>query len=121
MATPQLDTDIPSLSKELIHYVQSVVGFLLYYARAIDNTMLPALNDISREQSNPSTKTLDKCQQLLDYANTYKHVKVRFRASAMVLNVETDATYLVLPKARSRLAGYFYMGYNRHKTQKTLH
>ena len=38
----------------------------------------------------------------------------------MVLNVETDATYLVLPKARIRLAGYFYMGYKRHdKPQNT--
>ena len=83
MATPQLDTDILSLSKELIHYVQSVVGYLLYYARAIDDTMLPELNDISREQSNPSTKTLDKCQQLLDYANTYKHVEVQFCARVL--------------------------------------
>ena len=29
----------------------------------------------------------------------------------MVLNVETDAAYLVLPKSKSRLAGYFYMGH----------
>ena len=28
----------------------------------------------------------------------------------MILHVDTDAAYLVMPKARSRVAGYFYMG-----------
>ena len=27
----------------------------------------------------------------------------------MVLHVDSDAAYLVLPKARSRIAGYFYL------------
>ena len=75
--------------------------------------MLPALNEISKSQANPTQATLDECQQLLDYANTYQNVSVRYRASAMILNVEKDAAYLVLPKAKSRLAGYYYMGYNR--------
>ena len=38
----------PSLPKTKIKYVQSVVGSLLYYARAIDSTILPALNDIAK-------------------------------------------------------------------------
>jgi len=33
----------------------------------------------------------------------------------MVLNIDTDAAYLVLPKAKRRLAGYFYMGHRRGK------
>jgi len=108
----------PKLPKDKMKYVQSVIGLLLYYARAIDCTMLPALNEISKSQANPTQATLDECQQLLDYPNTYKHVSVRYRASAMILNVETDAAYLLLPKAKSRLAGYYYMGHNR-QTQAT--
>ena len=120
MAKQEANTiNTPTMPKEKIRYVQSVVGSLLYYARAIDSTMLTALNDISKSQANPTEKTLEQCQRLLDYANTYQNVKVRFYASDMILNVDTDAAYLVLPKARSRLAGYFYMGHNRG-TQSTL-
>ena len=43
----------------------------------------------------------------MDYANSYKQAKVRFYASDMILEIDSDASYLVLPKARSRYAGYF--------------
>ena len=42
----QQPDDSPFLSKEKTTYVQQVVGVFLYYARAIDSTMLPALNQI---------------------------------------------------------------------------
>ena len=42
------------LNKQGIKYVQHVVGSLLYYARAIDGTMLTALNTIGSEQAKPS-------------------------------------------------------------------
>jgi len=103
----------PNLPKDNIRYVQSMVESFLYYARAIDCTMLPALNKISKSQANPTQVTLDEHKQLLDYANTYQNVSVRYRASAMIRNIETDAAYLVLPKAKRRLAGYYYMGHNR--------
>ena len=32
----------------------------------------------------------------------------------MVLRVDTDAAYLVMPKSRSRIAGYFYLGHLKH-------
>ena len=54
-------------------YIQQVVGSLLYYARALDNTILPALNDISTQQSKPTQTTLKKCKRLLDYVYTYKN------------------------------------------------
>ena len=75
---------------QVITHNQSVVGSLLYYARAIDCTMLPAFNEFSKSQANPTQATLDDCQQLLDYANTYRNVSVRYRTSAMILKVETD-------------------------------
>ena len=84
-----------------------MVGIFLYYAQALDCTMLPALNDISSQQAHPTVKVKDKIQTLLDYANTYPNVFLRFYASDMQLHVDTDAAYLVLPKAQSRIAGYF--------------
>ena len=44
----------PLLDKKVIKYVQHVVGSLLYYDRAIDGTMLPALNTIESEQDKPT-------------------------------------------------------------------
>ena len=46
-------------------------------------------------------------QSLLYYANTYRNASVRFYASKMQLNVDPDAAFIVLTKARSRIAGYF--------------
>ena len=83
------------------------MGTFLYYAQALDNTMLVALNDIGTQQAQPTTQVMDKVQQLLDYASTYPQVYIRFYASDMQLHVDTDAAFLVLPKACSRIAGYF--------------
>ena len=35
--------------------------------------------------------------------------KLRYYASDMQLHVDSDAAYLVAPKAKSRVAGYFYL------------
>ena len=48
--TPQL------LTLQEITQVQSVLGTLLYYTRAIGGTMLTAINDIRTQQAEP-TKT----------------------------------------------------------------
>ena len=45
----------------------------------------------------------------MDYVNTYQHAYIRYKASDMVLHIDSDAAYLVAPKARSRVAGYFHL------------
>ena len=89
--------------------IQGIAGTFLYYARALDHTMLPALNEIASMQAHPTTATKKKCQQLLDYANTYPNVFIRYHANDMVLHVDSDAAYLVAPKARSRIAGFYHL------------
>ena len=54
-ATPP-DTS-PPLNATLTTRVQSIIGSLLYYARAVDCTMLPALNTLSTQQASPTEKT----------------------------------------------------------------
>ena len=63
--------ETPKLEKNGIHFVQSCVGSLIYYARAVDATMLPAINEISGSQASPMQKTMSACKMLLDYAATY--------------------------------------------------
>ena len=105
--TPDLS---PLLNAPNTTKVQSIVGSLLYYARAIDATLLPALNTIAASQAKPTETTLANCKRLLNYVATYPNVKVRFYASNMKLQIDSDAAYLVAPKARSRIAGYFSLG-----------
>lgn len=57
-ATPFLDT------KQTKH-MQQVLGVLLYYARAIDATMLPALGTLAATQAKPTIATLETITQLL--------------------------------------------------------
>jgi hypothetical protein len=56
--------------------VQQIVSSLLYYARAIDCVLLPALNAIAGRQANPTQKTMDKCNRVLDYVATHQNEKV---------------------------------------------
>ena len=101
------------LNKHDTTYVQSVVGTLLYYGRAIDNTILPALNTIASDQAKPTTTTtMRKCKRLLDYVATYPNVFICYHASDMVLTIDSDAAYLVQPQARSRIAGFFQLNLN---------
>ena len=49
-------------------------------------------------------------KHFLDYCATNPDPKIIFRASDMLLQIWTDAAYLVAAKARSRAAGYHFLG-----------
>ena len=110
--TPQLvqEDNTNPLDKDGIKWVQSIAGAFLYYRRAIDPTILPALTDIVSAQSNPTETTAKACRMLMDYLWTFPNAKIRYTKSDMILHVDLDAAYLVMPKARSRIAGHFFLG-----------
>ena len=78
----------------------------------IDNTILPALNNISMFQSKLTKQFRNKCTRLLNYVATFPHVVLRYHASNMQLHIDSDAAYLVAPKARRRIAGFYYFKYS---------
>eukprot|EP00804_Cyclotella_cryptica_P029536 CCRYP_020583-RA/>CCRYP_020583-RA protein AED:0.35 eAED:0.26 QI:0/-1/0/1/-1/1/1/0/1386 len=90
--------------------VQQVVGSLLFYARAVDNTLLPGLSAIASDQAQATQLTMNRCIQILDYCASHPDAKVRFRASDMILNIHSDASYLSATRARSQVAGYYFLG-----------
>ena len=73
-------------------------------------TILHALSEIASEQANPTERTKKKVNQLLDYMATNPNAKIQFRASDMILNIHSDASYLTAARARSRAGGYFFLG-----------
>jgi hypothetical protein len=89
--------------------IQEVLGVLLYYARAVDSTMLAAIGTIGCSQASATKTTLDEITHLLNYCATHPDAVVKYNASDMVLHTDSDAAYLVAPKARSRVAGYHYL------------
>ena len=46
---------------------------------------------------------------LLDYASTYPNAVIQYHASDIVLHVDSDTSYLVIPYARIFTAGIFLL------------
>jgi len=104
------DSDLsPLLDQAGIKRVQQISGLFLYYSRSCDPTIIVALNEISNNQASPTEHTQAACNMLLDYLATHPDAKIRYHASDMVLAACSDAAYLVLPNARSRAAGHFFL------------
>ena len=99
------EEESPPLNDKNKKSVQQVLGSFLYYARAIDLTILHALSAIASEQSKPTERTMKRVQQLLDYLNTNPNAVIRFRSSNMILNAHSDASYLSAGNGRSRAGG----------------
>ena len=96
----------PSLDDKGIYRVHSIVGALLYYARAVDNKLLAALNEIGQQQASATKDTDAELLQLLDYVATYPNGGILFRASGMVFAGHSDAAHLNVSKALSRAGAH---------------
>ena len=95
-----------------------MTGSLLYYAHAIDGNMSPALNTICTGQATHTKKSLDKYKVMLDYTAIYPSTFIIYHASDVVLYVNSDTAYLVMPKIRSRKVVYYH--YSDHLKRTTL-
>jgi hypothetical protein len=101
----------PLLDKQGTNRIQLISGTFLYYGRACDPCILPALNEIASEQAKPATDTIPKTDMLMDYLHTYPNAVIRYHASDMILKITSDAAYLVQPKARSQVAVHYHLGW----------
>ena len=106
------DDASPPLPPSDIQHVQQVVGTLLYYALAVDNTMLVALSDLASAQAHGTQHTMEALTWLLNYAATHPDATICYTASAMVLHIHSDGSYLSAPKSRSRAGGLFFLSNN---------
>jgi hypothetical protein len=107
----------PPLSKDDIKQVHCVIGSILYYAQAIDLTVLMALSMIASKQAKGTKSTIKKCIQLLDYLATHPDVTVKFYAFDMILNIQSNASYLSKANAHSHACGHFLMGWKPDVTR----
>jgi hypothetical protein len=103
------DTSTPLATAD-VKRMQQVIGTLLYYARAVDATLLVALGTIAAQQTRATVHTAKLLSQLLDYCHTHPDATIRYHASDMILHIHSDASYNSEAKARSRAGGHFYLG-----------
>jgi hypothetical protein len=106
--TPEQDTSA-ALSAEGRKQIQRVVGSLLYYGRAVDSTMLTAINALASQQATATDYTNLKLLQLLNYAASHPDASIRYSASEMILNIHSNDGYLNDTEAIRRAGGHFFM------------
>jgi hypothetical protein len=107
----------PFLSNADIKHIHRIIGSILYYARAVDLTMLMALSTIPSKQSRGTELTITKTKQLLDYLATHPDATVCFHASDMILNIHLGTLYLLEANALSQACGHFFMGWCANPTK----
>eukprot|EP00957_Ditylum_brightwellii_P172498 13132867-Ditylum_brightwellii.AAC.1 len=99
-----------AVSKEAKLCILQIVGSLLYYWRAIDNTILKALNTISSQQNNATKKTESAVHHLMDYCASHPDATICFYASDMILQLHSNVSYMNEPQARRTAEGRFFLG-----------
>jgi hypothetical protein len=104
--------ETPPLTAQQCLTIQKVTGSVLFYARAVDPTILKPLNDIATEQTKATEKPQAATNQMLDYLATHPDATIRYHASDMILHIHSDASYLSVSNARNRLRGLFFLGNN---------
>ena len=110
----QTPIDAPLVGKADKKFIQQVCGQFLFYRRAVDSTIVTALSASTSQQSKPTTDTLAKTRQLLDYLASQEEAVLTYTASEMVLAVHSDAGYLNEPNTRSRVGGHFFLFLSNH-------
>ena len=108
LQAPTTDTSSP-LDAAAIKTLQEQVGCLLYYARGIDATILPAVTHISSRQSDPTQAVAAAMDRLLRYCARYPDNELVYHACSMTLEIQSDASYLSRPHARSVAGCLFYL------------
>ena len=105
------------MTKEQTTIRQQVCGTFLNYARAVDCTMLHALNNLATRTKDGTQKTVEALKHFLDYCASNPEVEILYRASDTILHNHSDAAYLVATGARARAAGYTYLGNDQDNKQ----
>ena len=104
--TTEIDRTEP-INEERRKVIQQIVGVILFYARAIDYTMLVEVNKLSSKQAKPTVQVEEDAVQILRYAATWPTASLVYKKSDMKLRIHSDASYNSEPIARSRAGGYF--------------
>ena len=100
----------PQLSPARKLWLQQLVGCFLYYARAVDYTMLPAVCAISSDQANATDATLAAAYRLIAYAMSYPDNRLRLYSCDMIVHLQADGSFQSRSNGRSVAGGFGFFG-----------
>ena len=104
-----------------IFRIQSIVGALLYYARAVDNKLLLSINKLGQQQASATEDSNAALLQLLDYVATYPNNVIFYQASDMVIAGHSDASYLNVRKSSSRSGAHIVLSEDTPLPTRNVH
>ena len=87
--------------------VQQVLGTLLFYAQEVDSALLLAMGAIFTCMSLGTVKKMQAVDKFFDYCSTPAETTIQYRASNMVIQIHTDASYLSETEAGNQARGVF--------------
>ena len=90
-----------ALDAPTVTLIQAIGGVTLFYALAVDPTLVTAVCDLASEQARPSPQLLVKVDRLLSYATSYPNNELIFHASDMNDIATTHLISLTLSLSRS--------------------
>jgi hypothetical protein len=105
------------LSLALITELQAIIGTLLYYARAVDPTLLPIANELASQQANATRRILNAANRALSYCAAFSNNQIVYHACDMVLHAFADASYLCRSHSRSVAGAIFFLGNHNDPTR----
>ena len=106
------EVDSPSLDAKGIKRVQDILGALIFYGRAAENTVLVALNTIGTKQAAATESTNEAINHLLDYLVTYPNNGIVYRARKMVLAAHSYSGFHNESKGRNRAGAHVFLAEN---------
>jgi hypothetical protein len=79
----------------------------IYYGRACDPCVLPAVNEIATEQASPTTDTITRTEMLMvDYLHIYpSNAILCYYDSDMILKITADPKHKVVQQYTTTLFG----------------
>jgi hypothetical protein len=102
--------DSPAATDKQKKKPKSVIRTLSYYSRTVDPSILTVVHELGFNQAWPTIMDMQNMERVLRYLSTHKNYEVRYYASNMQLQGQSDAFYLSRPRAKSVFGGLFYLG-----------
>jgi hypothetical protein len=112
------ETTCPALYTRDVNQLPQPMVTLLFYARAVDPTLIMPINVLASEQSKATSYTADKLIKLLNYCSTHPEIKIRYHAYDMILYIHSDASSLSERESKSRAGGLLYIGISADTSNK---
>ena len=101
-----------TLDAPTVTLIQGIIGAILFYALAVEPTVITAVCDLASEQARPTAQLLTKVDRLLSYVTSYPNNELIFQASDMNYKMESDGSYLSRASSQSVAGGFGHFGMN---------